>query len=343
MKQCIITNNKGGYINETAILDALIRTLDLTREDIYYTSDPNSVYTVNKEYTHALILLDYKITTLYPIKEYLKQLHAIKVFIVDAIPEIHKELDREFCKVLLNLDRSSLTTLPTEKFKFLYEEYADGIVTYNVQDINLLQTVYKFSREIPVKIIPPSLGREQDIKIDFTKFHPNRSIGFNGSPSYANGLFTLYQALQNLPHYSFDIYGSHGRSDLSNQALTNFLTGDSQQINFRGRLKNPKEFYNKHHIYYGNTKYTSFDYNTFTSILNGMVPIIGANTATLEYLPDYPFIADSTPQSVIKVINLIEYLEDKQIREVMNKAVINLKYLNDSILKGIYNNFLNQL
>ena len=343
MKQCIITNHRGGYINETIILKSLLRTLQLTKEDIFYISNENSVYEINETYTHALILLDYKITTIYHIKEYLKQLHLPKIFIADTVPEIHRQLDKEFCKLLLNLDRISLTSIPLEQFKFLYEEFADGIITYNRQDIDLLQSVYKFNRQIPVKIIPPSLGKEQDIKIDFTKLCPNKSIGFNGSPSYANGLFTLYQVLQHLSHYSFNIYGSHGRSDLSNQALTNFLTGENKLINFKGKLKNKTKFHQDNYIYYGNAKYNSFDYSIFTSILNGTIPIISIHTGAAEYLPDYPFTTDGTPQSLIKVINLIESLEDKQIREVMNKAVINLKYLNDNTLKGIYNNFLNQI
>lgn len=343
MKQCIITNYRGGYVNETLILKALLRTLELTDKDVFYISNENSVYSINDEYSHALILLDYKITTIHNIKAYLKQLNIVKVFIMDTVPEIHKDLDREFCRVLLNLNRTNLTSIPLEQFKYLYENYVDGLITFNQQDLNLLQSIYKFDKKIPVRVIPPSLGNENDIKVDFTKIRPNKSIGFNGSPSYSNGLFDLHQALTQLPGYSFNIYGNHGRSDLSNQALVNFMTGENKQVQFKGKLKDKDEFYFNHHIYYGNAKYSSFDYNTFLSLLNGMVPIIGKHTASVEYLPNYPFITDNTSQSLVKVINTIESLNQNQLNEILYTMSIGLKKLNDKNIKEHYNNFLNQL
>ena len=35
MKLCIITNYTRGYINDSLILDSLLKTLDLTSEDIF--------------------------------------------------------------------------------------------------------------------------------------------------------------------------------------------------------------------------------------------------------------------------------------------------------------------
>lgn len=344
MELCLVTNYNGGYINESIILKTLQRTLNISEGDIFFVSDVNSVYKINEKYTHTLIFLDYKLTTLYSIKQYLKELQTIKVFIADTVPELHKELDKEFCNNLLKSKNHNLTCIPAEHFTYLYEEFADGIVTYSKRDIEFLQEFYKFNKQIPITVIPPSLGKTRnDIQLNFTKLSKNTNIGFNGSPSYANGLLDLYLALPQLTQYSVNLYGTHGRNDLSNQTLTNFLTENNKNIKFRGKLKNYVDFYKNHHIYYGNSKYASFDYNTFTSLLNGVIPIIGINSTTAEYLPQYPFITNNTPESLVEKIKLIESLNNNQINEILETNLIYLKELNDVNLKELYNTFLKQL
>ena len=60
MKICIITNYiDRGYVNELLILNNLTSTLNLQQKDIYSVSDVNLSYSVNKNYTHVLVLLDF--------------------------------------------------------------------------------------------------------------------------------------------------------------------------------------------------------------------------------------------------------------------------------------------
>ena len=88
MKICIITNYiDKGYVNELFILDNLISTLNLQQKDIYSVSDVNLSYSINKNYTHVLVLLDFKVTSLLSLTPFLDNISIPKIFVIDTIPE----------------------------------------------------------------------------------------------------------------------------------------------------------------------------------------------------------------------------------------------------------------
>jgi len=345
MKLCIITNHlNNNYINDSLIHDRLITTLGLTPKDVFNPSDPNSAYQVNKEYTHALILLDYRASSLHIQKTYLSEIKIPRVFIVDSVPQVHKDLDIFFSNNILQITNSHLSILPKAQQFFLYNEYADALIFYNQGDIKVFDSFYPLTRPIPITVIPPSLGNKDDIQVNFNTFLPNKNIGFNGSPSFGNGLFNASTTLSHIPTYSLNIYGNHGRADIPNEILMNYMTDLNSNVKHWGILKNQLKFFQENHIYYGASQYDSFNYFTFTSILNGMVPLLSSQSKSSEFFPDYPFIVDinsekQIPNMVLKISNTPDY----QLKDILNTAVNKLKHLNYQNSQEQYYNFLNSL
>jgi len=344
MKVCIITNHlNNSYINDSLIHDRLITTLGLTPKDVFNLSNPNSAYQVNREYTHALILLDYRASSLHPQKTYLSEIKIPRVFIVDSVPQVHTELDNFFSNNILKTS-SHLSILSKDQQFFLYNEYADALIFYNQEDIELFSSFYHLTKPTPVAVIPPSLGNEHDIKVNFNTFLPNKNIGFNGSPSFGNGMFNASTTLSHIPTYSLNIHGNHGRADIPNEILINYMTGLNPNVKYWGMLKNKLKFFQENHIYYGASQYDSFNYFTFISILNGMVPLLSSQSNTSEFFPDYPFIVDihsekQIPNMVLKISNTPEH----QLKDILNAAANKLKHLNHQNSQEQYHNFLNSL
>ena len=284
MKLCIVTNYIGkGYVNELLILDRLIKTLDLKPQDIYSISDTNKSYEVNKKYTHTLLLLDFSISTTLSITPFLDNIKIPKIFVIDSIPEVYKVLDKQVLELKNSLSPSSFISLPKPLQNGIYETYSDGFVFYSKLDLSHFEYYYDLKKPKPIIIIPPSLGKKTDIKLNLSNFNPNKNIGFNGVPSYENGIHIVANSLLNLPEYSLEIYGKHGRSIAHTTELVNNILNLDSNINFKGQLKNPDKFYKNNHIYSSISVYNSFDVFALDNLINGVIPVISNSTPLSEH------------------------------------------------------------
>lgn len=344
MKLCVITNyTNTGYINEPLIFQKISSVLNITEEDTFDFLDFNSAYKVNKNYTHALILFNYKTTSIQPYQEYLNEVEIPKVFIVDTICHKHEELNKEFINNYFKNYPYSFTSLSKELQSLLYEKYADGLVFFSELDKQLFQQYYPTVSSKVMEIIPPPLGKKEEITININNFTPNTLIGFNGVPSYSNGFVSIGKTLNELKGFNLNLYGTHGREDLNNELLINNILQLTSNVNFRGRLKNYPNFFKLHHIYLNPSIYDSFNYYTFLSLLNGMVPIVGKNTGTSSYLKSYPFIAESNLQSVKYNIELVLNTSKDYLKDILFNTLSFLKELSNENIKEKYQTFLNKL
>ncbi|MCP4482468.1 MAG: hypothetical protein GY817_06820 [bacterium] len=343
MKICLITNNTRGYTNDILIFNKLLETLDLSPKDVFYLKNFNDVYHINDNYTHSLVLLDYKSTNITQHQEFFSEIKIPRIFIIDTIPKIHRDLDILFNKELRKHQYPLLTSLPFNLQLFLYNEYADALLFYSNRDQKYFQDIYPLKNPTPSYVIPPSLGNKEDIQIDFTHFFPNNNIGFNGSPSFSNGIYHIFDTLNNFPNYTLSLFGNHGRNEVSNEILANFITDQSPNINFNGKLKDTNKFFKNNHIYHNISVYDSFNYFTFTSLLNGMVPILSTSSSTAEYFIDYPFISDLDVNSIYNTLNNITSTPIKELKEILIDTSLRLKHMNNKNIKNEYYNFLNNL
>lgn len=339
MKLCVVTNytNKG-YLNEILIFNKLCSTLNITPLDIFSFHNLNSPYKINKEYTHALVLFDYKTTSIELYKQFLEEVKIPRIFVIDTIAHKHKDIHLSFTQ-----NNSSLfTSLSLYYQTLLYDKFADGFVFYSNIDKKLFNQYYKLIKPKNSVIIPPSLGKKEDIKINLKNLSPNKLVGFNGVPSYSNNFLSLEYIFKSLPEYSLDVYGSHGREDIMDETLMNHLSSSTQNIKFKGKLNNYNNFYKLYHTYFNATIYDSFNYFTFLSLLNGVVPILSKNTGTSSYFGSYPFIAEDKPESVKYNIELINKTPKNYLEEILTLTFKNFKELNDETSKEKYYSFLNE-
>jgi len=344
MKLCVITNyTNTGYINEPLIFQKISSVLDITEEDTFHFLDFNSAYNVNKNYTHALILFNYKTTSIQPYQEYLDEVEIPKIFIVDTICHKHEELNKEFVDNYLKDYPYSFTSLSKELQSLLYEKYADGLIFFSELDKQLFKEHYPTVSNKIMEVIPPPLGKKEEITINTNNLTPNTLIGFNGVPSYSNGFVSIGRTLNELKNLNLNIFGTHGREDLNNELLINNILQSTSNIYFKGRLKNYNNFFKLYHIYLNPAIYDSFNYFTFLSLLNGMVPIIGKDTGTSSYLKSYPFIAESNIQSVKYNIELILNTPTNYLKDILFNALDSLKELSDENIKEKYQTFLNKI
>ncbi len=339
MKLCLVTNylNKG-YINEILILNQLKTTLNLSPEDIISFHDENKVYNINKQYTHALILLDYNITSYKFILNFLNELNIPKIFIVDSIPEVHKQLNQEFVDSYSKIKDYVFSTLKTDDWFKLYN-LADGLVFYNSIDYHEFFRIHNL-KKTPSSIIPPSLGKKEDIVFNSNNVIKNKNIGFNGDPSYPNGIFNYGFLNDKLPDYNLSIYGSHGKNHQKSESILNHTVDNCDNATFYGKLKDTKSFYLRNFLYYDFVIYNSFSFSMYKSLINGVIPVIGRNTSSNLYLKDYPFVAeymdiDSLYHQILKIQNT----SVSELISIMSDTVNNLKSLNDKNLKGLYYEF----
>lgn len=344
MKLCVITNyTNTGYINEPLIFQKISSILDITKEDTFDFLDFNSVYKVNKNYTHAIVLFDYRTTSIQLYQEYLNEVKISKIFIVDTICHRHEELNKEFVDKYLKDYPYSFTSLSKKLQSLLYEKYADGLIFFSELDKQLFKKYYPTVSNKVIEVIPPPLGKRKDIEINFNNISPNNLIGFNGIPSYQNGFFSIGDTMPNLSGINLNVFGSHGREDLNVELLFNHILQNVSNVKFNGRLKNYSNFYKLHHIYLNPAIYDSFDYFTFLSLLNGMVPIVGKNTGTSSYFKLYPFIAEPNIQSIKYNIELILNTPIDYLKDILSNSLVFLKELSDENIKEKYQTFLNKL
>ncbi len=336
MKLCLITNylNKG-YINEILIFNQLKTTLNLSPEDIISFHNENEVYNINKQYTHALILLDYNITSYKYILNFLSELNIPKIFIIDSIPEIHKKLNDDFVSSYSVIKDYVFSTLETDEWFKLYS-LADGLVFYNLIDYHEFNKIHDL-KNIPKSIIPPSLGKEEDIVFNSNNVIKNKNIGFNGDPSYPNGIFNYGFLNDKLPDYNFSIYGSHGKNHQKSELILNHIVSNCNNVSFYGKLKDTKSFYLNNFLYYDFVIYNSFSFSMYKSLINGVIPIISKNTSSHSHLKNYPFIAEY--MNIESLYNQIQRIQNTTVSElisIMSNVVNSLKPLNDKNLKGLY-------
>ena len=343
MKLCLITNYKErGYVNETFIFNKLKETLNISSIDVFNTHEITKVYNLNRQYTHSIIFLDYYGNSIKGYIDFLSEVKIPKIFIIDTVPEMNRELDSIFVKELLQTGISNLTILPKDLQNLLYNKFADGLIFLTPSDINLFFQKYKLDNTIPYEVIPPSLGNKEDIKIDFNNLIPNNNIGFNGVPSFKQGLYSIFTTLYTYPKYFLNVYGGHGRNDLSNELLVNHIVGNSTFIKYKGKLKNESHFFQENHIFFNICLYDSFNYPTFKSLLNGMIPIISNASGTSAYFPDYPFICEHSTESIINTLDKITQTSKHDLKNIMEAVVSKLTELNNDALKEKYVKFLKQ-
>ena len=341
MKICLVTNylNKG-YTEEIEILNQLKTTLKLSPSDVVDFSNANKVYDINDDYTHVLILLDYHITSYKYILNFISELTLPKTFIIDSIPEVEEMLDKQFTDKHSAVRDYYFPTIKKESWSELYL-LADNFIFYN--DIDYLEFKRTYNIEnIKKEIIPPSLGKKEDIVFNFKNVIKNKNIGYIGSPSYSKGIFH-YGFLNNQnPDYRLSMYGSHGKNPLKNESIANHLLDNCKNVKFYGRLKDKNNFYLNNFIYYDFVLYSSFSYFMYKSLINGVIPIISKNTSSSQYLPNYPFTSEymDTFSLSEQVLN-IENTPVSELIEIMSVYVEHLSNtLNDDIIRNIYYKFL---
>ena len=344
MKLCSVTNyNNKGYINELLICSKLSSTLGIQSKDSFAFKDLNSVYYINKNYTHLLIYFDYKVTSIQGYDEFLKDITIPKIFIVDTIPHKHEEINKYFVDTFLKNEIYSFTSLSQNLQETLYKKYADGIVLFSDLDKQLFNQFYNISDIVPKVVIPPPLGKEKDLKINFDNFSPNNLVGYNGVPSYTNGFQLIGKTLSQSPQYTLDVFGTHGRTDFNTEQLFNSLLSELPNLNFKGRLKNTEKFYKHYHTYINVALYDSFDYFTFKSLLNGMVPLLSKNTGTSSILKSYPFISTPNLDSVKYTLELISKTPIDYLKEILSNTLEDIKQLSDEKCLNKYQTFLSNI
>lgn len=340
MKLCLITNyGSRDYVNEKLIHDQLLVTLGISSKDCHDFSNINSAYTINKQYDFALIVLDYKITSIEQYNKFLSEVKIPKIFIIECIAEKHKEVFNS----LSDNSTSLFTSLSKVHQNLLYSEHSDGFIFYSELDKNLFDEFYNVDKSIARTVIPPSLGNKKDIKVNLKNIKPNTNILFNGCPSLSNGISNLDQVLQVLNNYTADIYGTHGREDVANENIVNHITSSNSNIKFLGKLKNLKKGFKLYHIFFNATIYDSFNYLAFLSLLNGTVPILSSNTGTSSYFKSYPFIAEHSIESLKYTLELINQTPLNYLQDILKDTANHMLELNDKTSKEKYLNFLNEL
>jgi hypothetical protein len=341
MKICLVTNylNKG-YTEEIEILNQLKITLKLSSSDVVDFSNANKVYDINNDYTHVLILLDYHITSYKYILNFISELTLPKTFIIDSIPEVEEMLDKQFTGHYSATKDFYFPTIQKENWNKLYL-LADSFIFYN--DIDYLEFTRTYDLEnIKKEIIPPSLGKKEDIVFNFQNVIKNKNIGFIGSPSYSKGIFHYGYLHNQNPTYNFSMYGSHGKNPLKNESIANHITTNCNNSKFCGRLKDKNKFYLNNFVYYDFALYSPFSYFMYKSLINGVIPIISKNTSSYQYLPNYPFASEYMDISSFnqQLLN-IENTPVSELIEIMSMYVEHLSNtLNDDIIKNIYYKFL---
>ena len=344
MKLCAITNYRNkGYINEIITFNKILDSLHILHEDTFEFNTPNIVYSINKTYTHALIFLDYKISSIDLYNQFFKELQIPKIFIIDSIPHHNKKLNDEFIETNVNGMVNSFCGLPINYQLLIYENYADGFVFFNNHDVNLFQSYYPLTKPKPGLVIPPPLGDINDIKINFNNVIPNKNIGFNGSPSYQSGMFNLLNLMKFNPKYNLNLYGAHGRDELLNEMIVNHLTSTNSRIRFKGRLKNDEKFFKDNYVYANLSLYDTYDYYTFFSLLNGSVPIISNTSGTSSFFKSYPFIVNNTIDSISNVLEIINKTSVDDMKEILKTALEDIKHLNNDNINEQYIKFIKLL
>lgn len=344
MKLCAITNHLNkGYINEIITFNKILDSLHISHDDTFDFDTPNITYSVNKTYTHALIFLDYKISSIEYYKQFFTELQIPKIFIIDVIPHHIKQLDDEFIKIYIEGMINSFNGLSLNNQLFLYDNYSDGFIFFNNNDVNLFQQYYKLTNPKPFSVIPPPLGNKDQIKLNLDNITPNNNIGFNGYPSNQAGLFDMLNLIKFNPKYKLNLYGTHGRDDIMNEMIVNHLTSKSDRIKFNGRLKNDEKFFKNNHIYSNLSVYDTFDYYTFFALLNGSIPLISETSGTASFFKSYPFIVNNKIDSMSHMLDVINKTSIDDLKDIITKTFEDIKELNNENNYEQYKKFINSL
>lgn len=344
MKLCAITNYQNkGYINEIITINKILNSLSISNNNTYNFISPNIAYKINKEYTHALIFMDYKISSIEFYQKFFNEIQIPKIFVIDTIPHHHKEVNDEFIRLHIEGMINNFNGLPINHQLFLYNNYADGFIFFNNNDFNLFQKYYNLSKPKPFSIISPPLGDRAQININFNNLIPNKNIGFNGYPSNQSGLLDLLNLIEFNPKYVLNMYGTHGRDDILNEMIVNYLTSKNGRIKFNGRLKNDEKFFKENYIYSNLSLYDTYDYYTFFSLLNGSVPLISKTSGTSSFFKSYPFMVNDKVDSMSNMLEVINKTSIDDMKDILNITLLDIKELNYENTYEQYEKFINSL
>lgn len=344
MNLCVITNYENkGYLNEIITFNKIIDSLNISPNDIYNFISPNIAYGINKTYTHALIFMDYRVSSIEFYKQFFNELQIPKIFVIDTIPHHNKELNEDFIKLHIQGMINSFNGLPINQQLFLYENYADAFVFLNDNDVKLFQQYYNLKNPKPFSVIPPPLGSKDQIKLNLDNMTPNKNIGVNGYPSNQSGSFNLINLIKFNPSYNLNMYGTHGRDDILNEMIVNHMTSTSNRIKFNGRLKNDEKFFKNNYIFANLSIYDTFDYYTFFSLMNGSVPLISETSSTSLFFKSYPFIVDGYIDSMSQALETINKTSLDDMKDILKTSFEDIKELNNENNYEQYKKFLNSL
>lgn len=344
MKLCTVTNyQNNGLINETNIFTSIYNALGITEADTFNFRDVNAEYTINNNYSHLIICFNYKASSISLYQEFLKEVTIPKIFIVDTIPEVHRELNLECIKKYTPSGTEAFVALTKEKQNTLYSNYSDALVFFSKRDKELFGEYYKVPKGIKKVVIPPPLGAEEDIKVNIDNITKGNHFTYNGVPSYANGVHISGNTIWENKHLNLDFYGVHGRLDYINQYLINNITQNVSNFKFKARLRSDDNYFKKYNVYLHTPIYDTFDFYTFKCLLNGVVPVIGRNSAALEYLENYPYVVSNQSEQIKYTLDIFSKTKLDTLKRLLVKQEVNLKQLSNENILSKYEKLIREL
>jgi hypothetical protein len=344
MKLCVVTNYENkGLINETNIFTSIYKAIGITEADTFSFRDVNAQYTINKNYSHLIISFDYKVSSVGLYHEFLREVTIPKIFIIDTIPEVHRKLNLECLEKFAPSFSEGFVALSNDKQNTLYYKHSDAFVFFSKRDKELFEDYYKVPDGIKKVVIPPPLGSEKSLKVNLDNVTKGTNFTFNGVPSYANGIHISANTIWKNENLSLDYYGIHGRTDFLNQFLINNVTQTIPKFTFKARLRSENKYFKKYSAYLYTPVYDTFDYYTFKSLLNGLVPIIGRDSAALEYLKNYPYVISNQPEQIEYTLDIFHKTKLDILKRLLTDQESNLKELSNENIYSKYENLIREL
>jgi len=262
-----------------------------------------------------------------------------------------KKQDQWFLEYLLKSGKRIITILQTllwkekeyieECVKYYFPEYEiaendiDNSIVYYKRLFNISGKIVLISHkeqehfiekyEYPdkIKIIYNLIDERQ---VDYNNIKKNYNLGYLGRLSYRKGILTLLSVMEYLSDYNLRIHGDINRvteKDLIGAFFARFLS--EKNIFYRGVIeRNDKEafsnYYKEISLSLLPSLYEPFGYAHVESMLNGVFPIIGKNTGTVDVFgEDYPFICGD---DVFELKGLIEKYMSFSISDLNDLAKI---------------------
>lgn len=335
MSICILTNYLDkNFIDEQKII---LRSSILLNADIYNFNDENLHFKINKKYDNVLVYFNFKVTNLKKYKDVLQRIKIKKTFVIDTIPHIEKDVHKDILKYIEN-GKIHYTLSEKNNLSLLYN-LGDNFIFYDHIDYNFYST-YNLKNKNTLLVLP-SLQEENNFIVNKENLLSScNSICYNNNLYYKSGIFDGLNLIKNEKFY-FNIFGSHGRDDINEENLINYYTDNYKNIKFKGKLINKDKFYKYNLIYYGASNYDYFNYEYYTSIFKGLVPIVKENSLFAKIIKDYKFTIKEDYSNINSVIiDLFNYNKEELYTIMQNYSNVLKKY-DDNYFVSTVKGFLN--